>query len=97
METLQSIPQSLFETVGIFAGLFGCTVIGIQVVKEYQTPYRSSLSFAFLFGWLLIYMFWAIYGLRFNALALLIPNTIATLLQIGMIAIVIKKRKKYSA
>ena len=95
MEILKLIPDIAYETIGIIAGLIGCSVIGIQVITEYKQHHRSSLSYAFLFGWLFIYMFWAVYGIRYEALALFIPNTVASILQIAMIVVILQKNKKY--
>lgn len=95
MEILKLIPDVAYETIGIIAGLIGCSVIGIQVITEYKQHHRSSLSYAFLFGWLGIYMFWAIYGIRYEALALFIPNTVASILQVAMIIVILQKNKKY--
>lgn len=95
MEILKLIPDIAYETIGIIAGLIGCSVIGIQVITEYKQNHRSSLSYAFLFGWLFIYMFWAVYGIRYEALALFIPNTVASILQIAMIVVILRKNKRY--
>ena len=96
MDFLNLIPESAFETVGVFAGLAGCFVIGIQVRKEYKTKMPSSLSMGFIVGWIFIYFFWGLYGVRFGTIALWFTNSIAVILQILLFVIVIKKRKKIS-
>ena len=92
MEFLHFIPTSIFESVGIFAGLTACFVVAIQARKEYLSKLPSSLSLFFLFGWIFIYAFWGLYGLRFEAIALWFTNGIALMLQISLCIIVIRKR-----
>lgn len=93
MKFLYSISANLFETIGIFAGLSGCMVLLVQVLKEYRSHERSSLSMVFLVGWIFIYLFWAVYGMRFHAIALIITNSIALILQIFLLLVVVKKNR----
>ncbi|RTE52229.1 hypothetical protein EHW67_18755 [Arenibacter aquaticus] len=95
MNIIHDIPEHIFESVGIVAGLSACLVIAIQVIKEFRYKHPSSLSNGFIFGWVFIYLFWCFYGLRFNALALWLTNAIAVLLQSILCFIVIRKRKRY--
>ncbi len=92
MNFLHAIPETVFETIGIFAGLSACFVVGIQVWKEYKSKMPSSLSLTFAYGWIFIYAFWGLYGLRFDTVALWLTNGIAFLLQIALCVIVVKKR-----
>ena len=91
MNFLDFIPVSAFEAMGIVAGLSACFVVSVQVRKEYISKSPSSLSKVFLFGWLLIYMFWGLYGIRFEAVALWLTNGIAFILQILLCIVVLKK------
>ncbi len=93
MNFLEVVPESIFESIGIFAGLSACVVVGIQVLKEYKSKMPSSLSLSFVYGWIFIYAFWALYGIRFEAVALWLTNAIALVLQIALCVVVIKKRK----
>lgn len=93
MEFLHFIPASLFETIGVFAGLTACFVVAIQVRKEYLSKMPSSLSTVFLIGWVFIYAFWGLYGIRFEAIALWLTNGIALILQLALCLIVINKRR----
>lgn len=97
MNFINSIPEHIFESIGIAAGLSACVVIAIQVYKEYRFKGPSSLSNGFIFGWVVIYLFWCFYGIRFNAIALWLTNAIAVLLQLILCFIVIKKRKVYQS
>lgn len=92
VDYLKSIPASLFELIGVIAGLTGCLVVLIQLIKEYKSNDPSSLSTIFLMGWLFIYAFWGLYGVRFETIALWLTNAIAFVLQIILCAVVFKKK-----
>ncbi len=94
MNFLQSIPESIFEIIGFSIGFFVCIITAIQIIKEYKSKQSSSLSPGYVMGWLFVYSFWALYGLRFEAIALWTTNSLALLLQIGLCVIVFKKNKK---
>ena len=93
MDFIKSIPASLFELVGVVAGLAGCMTVLIQLIKEYKSSFPSSLSSFFLIGWLFIYAFWGLYGVRFETIALWFTNAIAFVLQILLCAVVFKKNR----
>lgn len=93
MELLNNIPTSAFETAGLIVGLGANFVIAIQVYKEYKSKEKSSLSMGYVLGWLLIFVFWFFYGLRFSAIAITISNGLATLIQSILLFIVYKKIK----
>ncbi|SDL33790.1 hypothetical protein [Kriegella aquimaris] len=93
MDFLFQIPKSIFETFGVIFGFCGCLVIAIQVYKEYKSNMPSSLSMGFLVGWIFIYFFWGLYGLRFGTLALWLSNGIAVIIQTTLLVIVMRKRK----
>ena len=97
MNLLEFIPVEIFEICGILAGLSACFVVAVQVRKEYISKLPSSLSTIFLFGWLFIYSFWGLYGIRFDALALWLTNGIAFLLQIALVIVVLRKNYAFSA
>ncbi|MBY5959689.1 hypothetical protein KUV50_16160 [Membranicola marinus] len=96
MNYLDSIPAALFEFVGIIAGLTACFVILIQLIKEYKSSAPSSLSNTFLIGWLFIYAFWGLYGVRFDTMALWLTNAIAVSLQAMLCVIVFRKKARHS-
>ncbi len=93
MDLIKSIPASLFKLVGVVAGLAGCMTVLIQLIKEYESSVPSSLSTFFLIGWLFIYAFWGLYGVRFETIALWFTNAIAFVLQILLCAVVFKKNR----
>ncbi len=88
MDFIKSIPASSFEFLGVMAGLIGCFVVFIQLVKEYRTDEPSSLTNTFLIGWLFLYAFWCIYGIRFEAIALWLTNGIAVVIQTTLCIVV---------
>ncbi len=92
MAFLDSIPASLFESIGVVAGLTACFVLLVQLVKEYKSAEPTSLTKTFLFGWIFIYAFWALYGLRFETVALWFTNAIALSLQIALCVVVFTKK-----
>jgi uncharacterized protein with PQ loop repeat len=91
MTFLDFIPATIFETIEIIAGLSACFVLFIQLYKEFKSDEKSSLSMVFVVGWIFIFFFWALYGIRFYALAIWMTNSIAFLLQIALL-IVVRKR-----
>lgn len=93
MDFLYHIPESIFETIGVIFGFGACFVIAIQVYKEYRSNTPSTLSLGFLIGWIFIYLFWGLYGVRFGAMALWLTNGIAVIVQTALLVIVLKKRK----
>ncbi|MBC6999372.1 hypothetical protein [Cytophaga sp. FL35] len=94
MDYLMSIPADLFEVIGLIAGFSACFVVLIQVIKEYRSTAPSSLSKTFLIGWLLIYTFWLLYGIRFETIALWLTNAIAICLQSALCLVVFRKNHK---
>lgn len=94
MDYLYAIPASLFELIGVFAGLTACFVLLVQLRREFYSLNRSSLSRTFLIGWIFIYAFWGIYGVRFDAVALWFTNALALSLQAILCLIVFRKQNK---
>ena len=92
MNFLDFVPVAIFEAMGIVAGLSACFVVTVQVWKEHRSHHPSSLTNVFLFGWLLIYLFWCFYGIRFEAIAMWFTNGIAFMLQVLLCFVVLKKR-----
>ena len=80
-----------WEIAGTLAGLVGCLCVAMQIFKERSSKDRSSLSLGYTVGFLLIFVFWTLYGLRFRRPALWVTNGIATLLQAVLIVVTISK------
>ena len=84
--SVDQVGEAHFERVGVAMGLLACFSIGSQVLHELSSPRPSSLSWLFLLGFTLIYSFWFLYGLRFRRLAIWLPNAIAVVLQLMLVA-----------
>ena len=95
MSLIEQIPTSFFETAGVLAGLLACMTIVVQILKEYRSNAPSSLALSNVLGWILIYLFWGLYGVRFNAIALWLTNGIALLLQLYLSFVLYQKRATY--
>lgn len=92
MEFLDGIGEAAFEAIGTAFGLLACTTVLMQVIKELQSGGPSSLSPFFLIGWVFIYLFWGLYGIRFRAEALWITNGIALTLQLVLCFVVFRRK-----
>ena len=93
MDFLDFIPVYVFETVGFIAGFFASIVISIQVWREYKSKEESSLSLGYVIGWGLIFLFWGLYGVRFDAVAIYVSNAIAIIIQTILLVVIMRKRK----
>ena len=94
MNFLDFIPGYIFESIGFIAGITACFVIALQVIKEYKSKQPSSLSHGYVIGWGLIFIFWGLYGIRFDAIALWTTNSIASILQAILFIVIVKKQKQ---
>ena len=81
VEMFDSIAVEIFEIIGTILGLVACVLIFIQVLAEFKSKKRSTLSKVYVYGWIFIYAFWWAYGVRFGSVALIVSNTIAVILQ----------------
>lgn len=93
MNFLDFVPEYVFEIIGFVAGFSASFVIAIQIKKEYVSAQPSSLSHGYLIGWGLIFFFWGLYGIRFDAIALWLTNGIAVILQTILFVIIFKKKE----
>ena len=91
MELLKSIPESVFEILGLAIGFFVCFITAVQMFKEFKSNQASSLSLSYVFGWVFVYFFWTFYGLRLETIALSITNGLALFLQIGLCLVVFER------
>ena len=91
MDWLSRIPDSAWENLGIAFGALGCTSIVLQIVHEWRTPGPSTVSVWFLVGFLLVYVFWFLYGLRFKRRGIWLPNGVAAVLQLVFAVVVMSK------
>lgn len=97
MEILNAIPEDIFQIVGTIIGLLTCGVIFFQFVKECRDPRPSSMGLTYIAGWLVVFVFWLMYGIRFGAIAIWLTNSIAAMIQIGLLICVLRKRNKPGA
>ena len=88
---LARIPDRWFEISGICVGFIGWASIASQIVKELNTPGPSSLAVLNIVGFLIIFSFWLVYGLRFRRFAVWFPNVVAILLQATLLVILLGK------
>ena len=93
MDFLDFISKPIFEGIGIVAGVGVSLIILSQIIKEYQSDLESTLPLGFLFGWLGIYSFWCLYGIRMGTLAIWLTNGLAILLQLILCLVVLRKKR----
>jgi hypothetical protein len=89
---LERIGDAWWERVGLAMGLLACASIASQLVHELLSPGPSSLSWAFLSGFALVYAFWFLYGLRFRHVAIWLSNGVAMALQLALALVAVLKR-----
>ena len=88
---MNKIPEKYFEMAGTFFGLVACFSIASQVYAEFTTDTPSTLSITYTVGFLVIFIFWSIYGLRFKRPALWVTNSIAVAIQILLLIAILRK------
>jgi uncharacterized protein with PQ loop repeat len=89
--SLDGISDKTWDNLGVAFGFIACSAIARQVVHEWRIPERSSVSLWFVVGFLLVYLFWFLYGLRFARRGIWLPNAIAAGLQIVFALIIVAK------
>jgi len=88
---LEKIPDKYYEVMGIIVGLFASVSIGIQVFAEYSIDSSSTMSPFYTIGFLCIFIFWTIYGIRFRRVALWLTNGTAAFMQTLLLVIICLK------
>jgi len=78
-----------WDIAGTIFGLVASVAIMSQLLTEFNRQVPSTLSFGFVFGFLLVYGFWLFYGLRFRRPALIISNVIAFSLQLTLLVVIL--------
>ena len=89
--SLSKIPECYFESAGVCVGFVGPVLIVLQIHAEVISKAPSSLSPGYLAGFLMVYLFWFLYGLRFRRLALWLGNLIGVVLQALLLGLVLIK------
>ncbi|MEI7900573.1 MAG: hypothetical protein WCK89_09975 [bacterium] len=85
------IPERHFETAGVCIGVVGPVLITVQLHAEWVSKTPSSLSPGYLVGFLLIYFFWFLYGLRFRRIAVWLWNLVGVFLQALLLCVTLLK------
>jgi hypothetical protein len=85
------IPDQYFEVAGTTFGLLASATIATQIWAEYSSSRPSTISTAYAAGFLAIFVFWTLYGVRFNRVALWLTNGIAVLTQALLLLVILLK------
>jgi uncharacterized protein with PQ loop repeat len=88
---LRALSDTAWDNLGVLVGVLACGTIGYQVLHEWRTPVASSVSIWFVAGFLLVYVFWFFYGVRFGRRGIWLPNAVAAVLQVLFAAVVLAK------
>ncbi len=88
---LSKIPDKHFEIAGILAGLLASVSICSQAYAEYYSNTASTISPFYALGFLFIFIFWTIYGIKFGRMAIWITNGIAANMQALLLVIIMLK------
>lgn len=88
---LSKLPENTFEAAGTCVGFIGPVLIALQIHAEWTSHSPSTLSPGYLAGFLGIYLFWFLYGVRFRRLAVWLGNMVAVILQALLLCVVLLK------
>lgn len=88
---LKNVPEKYFEIAGTAIGFSGSAVIASQVYAECTTDRASTVSTIYALGFLAIFAFWTLYGLRFRRAALWLTNGFALLVQAVLVGVILLK------
>ena len=88
---LERIPGKYFEAIGTLIGFLASLSIAAQVYAEHSTVEPSTVSIVYVSGFLVIFAFWTLYGLRFKRAALWITNGVAVFMQMLLLIVILLK------
>lgn len=74
--------ERFWDITGVGFGALGCFAILGQIYSEFVRKGGTSLSAFYLIGYLLIFGFWLLYGLRFKRPAIIITNGLCVVFQL---------------
>jgi len=77
----------MWEYLGTTIGLVASLSIAAQIWTAWNAPDPASLSPVYLLTFLFLFLFWTLYGLRFNRKAIWMGNLIATVFQTTLVAV----------
>ncbi len=75
------MPDKYYEVLGVAFGLLASLSIATQVYAEFTRETPSTISPIYAAGFLAIFVFWTLYGVRFRRVALWFTNGIAVVMQ----------------
>jgi hypothetical protein len=88
---LRALSDKAWDNLGVLVGVLACGTIGYQVFHEWRVSAPSSVSVWFVLGFLLVYSFWFVYGVRVARRGIWLPNAVAAILQLLFAAVVLAK------
>lgn len=88
---LRALSDRAWDNLGVLVGVVACGTIGYQVFHEWRTTAPSSVSIWFVVGFLFVYLFWFLYGVRFGRRGIWLPNAVAGFLQVLFAAAILAK------
>lgn len=88
---LSKIPEKVFEAIGMAFGIAALMLIAVQIHAEWVNPEPSTLSPVFVAGFMVNYLFWCLYGVRFRRFAMWFVNGVAMLLQLCLLVVALLK------
>lgn len=88
---LSKVPDKYFEVAGTVFGCLASVAIAAQVHAERSSNKPSTMSTAYAVGFLAIFAYWTVYGLRFNRVAIWLTNGIAVCMQTVLLVTILLK------
>ena len=88
---LWALSDKAWDNLGVLVGVVACGTIGYQVLHEWRTTAPSSVSIWFVVGFLFVYLFWFLYGVRFGRRGIWLPNAVAAVLQVLFAAAILAR------
>jgi hypothetical protein len=89
LDKLDKISAKHFEIAGTAVGFAAAVFTVMQIFTELNSAEPSTLSIPYVVGFLMIFTFWTVYGVRFRRIAIWLTNATAFLLQTVLLAIVL--------
>ncbi|MBM3303576.1 MAG: hypothetical protein FJY76_00625 [Candidatus Aenigmarchaeota archaeon] len=71
----------LWEAAGTIVGFAACTAIAVQIVHLFAVRTSVSLSLPYTAMYVVVFLFWVFYGLRFKRIAVWLTNIVGLMLQ----------------
>ncbi len=88
------ISDNHVEAAGTVFGLLTPATIATPVYAAYSTNRPSAVSPVYALGFLVIFVFRTLYGIRFNRVALWMTNGIAVLVQTLLLLVISSNAKR---